>query len=194
MINLGKIIVCAGHDLKDPGAIAYDGTTEASLTMELRELVAAEIMAQGKTATKTFGSVMLDNDNHNLITTIRQINEYATPRHYGIDLHFNYNAPGASGTEAFYSEGTRRTNILWTKELSSRVAKTLGLPDRGGKSETETAVRRLGILSDTNCPFVLLEPCFLNEHDLPIYRDKKYEVAKIIATFLIERYEILNPA
>ena len=43
-----KFTVTAGHGAGDPGAVALDGkTTEAALMTELRDIVAAKLMAMG---------------------------------------------------------------------------------------------------------------------------------------------------
>lgn len=189
---MGTIIVTAGHDkAKDPGAIAYNGEHEADLVLEQRELVCRYLQLEH---IKGFGSPMKDPDQLDLYNSIRWANDNCKEpaKSIGLDLHMNYNAPYASGTETFYALNTNSYNIQMAMQLANRVAAKMGIPSRGAKPDIKANCGRLGMLRDTTMPYLLLETGFLNERDLTIYHQRKEEVAKEIAAFLSEYYNYLN--
>lgn len=177
-----NIFLIAGHDLvRDLGAVAYDGTREATLTARLRDLVAARL----DNCLCLEGSTELDRDSLDLARTIQAISAKAGPEDFVLDLHFNHNAPAASGSEVFHFVGTSPINIARARTLSKAVAQALALPDRGPKPDTESAPGSLGILRYTPCPALLLEVCFLNERNLPVYRARQQAVVDAITAFLL---------
>jgi N-acetylmuramoyl-L-alanine amidase len=181
MSSRRTIYLIAGHDLqRDLGAVAYDGTREAVLTAELRDLVAQQL----NKCARCGGSTETDNDSLDLARTIQAINGQARPTDFVLDIHFNHNHPTATGTEVFHFVGTSALNIARARTLSKAVAGALGLADRGAKPDTQTAVGSLGILRFTPCPALLLEVCFLNAGDLTRYRARKLAVATAISDFL----------
>jgi N-acetylmuramoyl-L-alanine amidase len=84
-------------------------------------------------------------------------------------------------------DNTSLENRLFAAELTEACAKALGIRNRGVKSETESARKRLGILH-TVPRVVLLEVCFLNQHDLGKFdaamktRHLPDQLAKILKT------------
>jgi len=119
------------------------------------------------------------------------INANATKGSRGIDIHFNDNNIKASGCEVIVSRNTSQENKDRASRLVKRVSKCLGIPhrkrvaDRDWIYPDETYVGSLGILDKTKPPMLLLEVCFLNENNLPVYLANKYEVAQIIADELV---------
>ncbi len=188
-----QIIVIAGHDLNgESGAVAYDGTTEAELTHNLRETVVLMLEQMSQSTLSLNGTrvdVIEDNDRDKLLQTVRQVNKY--PKAIGIDLHFNYNHPSASGVEVFVSPQTSEKNKQRATKLVHKVAQAMGLPirkrvqTRDYMFSNESQHPRLAILDDTIPPMMLLEVCFLNQKDLTRYRANINEVAKAIAETLM---------
>ncbi|NEO30129.1 MAG: cell wall hydrolase [Symploca sp. SIO3C6] len=166
---MGRIILSAGHDLRDPGAVAL-GTTESKEMRLTRDLVAKELKARGA----DFISVP---DYLSLTGTIRWVNANAVPGDVAIDLHGNAFNGSVRGAEAFYiAKNTQRqkdAQIL----LDALLKAVPGLPSRGAKPDTVTMhrsglafCRRIAVAS------LLLELCFIdNREDLKLlqtYRDK----------------------
>jgi N-acetylmuramoyl-L-alanine amidase len=179
---MSNLYLIAGHDLqRDPGALAYDLTTEASLTAVLRDDIARALAIQN--VHRHNGTVMADNDSHSLLQTIQAVNATAKAKDYLLDIHFNYNAPKASGTEVFYAASTNPANIARAGVLSAKVADAMGISNRGAKPDTLTQHGRLGILRDTIPQALLLEVCFLNAKDLTAYRNWRGKVVAAIAAF-----------
>ena len=176
-----QLFIVAGHDLvKDCGAIAYDGTTEAELTAQLRDDVCRKL----DNAIMFNGTSIKDKNSESLIQTIQQINARADNSDFILDIHFNYNASNAYGTEVFYYAGTSLTNMNRGMAISSVVAHSIGVPDRGVKPDTQAAVGSLGILRYTPCPALLLEVCFMNERDLTKYRANYDALVENLSSYL----------
>lgn len=195
----GIIIIEAGHDNRDPGAIAHDGTTEASLTKTLRDKVVAAIkrIDASLETLDLNGSVMSDNDNADLNRTIQNINvaiKGREERSFALSLHFNYNAPGATGAEAFVHPMTASVNRQFAAAFVNACVKTLGIGAHGKpvKNDTESAVKSLGFVRYTFCNAIVLEPCFLNISDLPKYRANHDKLAVAIAEVAVAYHKELN--
>ena len=196
-----RLYVEAGHSDKDSGAIAYDGTKEADLTQELQQLIVDRLdgmriqntVPHGLPAPfdrtfKSFGSTMQDEAQMTLAASIRHVNQTARSTDLLLSLHFNFNHPTATGLEAFVAEGTAPANVDRAARLLDVCHAALGLRIREGKfgkvkRDTEAHVGRLGILRDTRPQAILLEVCFLNQHDLAAYREKKTQLVKALCEF-----------
>jgi len=166
----------AGHNNGDCGAIA-NGVKEADLTKELRNLVKQKLDAKGV-------KVTIDDDADNLITTIKKTK--STENDVIIDIHFNSSASvSATGVETLIPDRFTVKEQNLAKIISAGIAKTLGIKDRGVKTEIDSHRGRLGILhpAGTN---VLIEVCFIsNLKDLQSYQIKKNLVADVIVNSLI---------
>lgn len=193
---MAKIIfIEAGHGGNDPGAIAYDGTTEAELNIELRDLIVRRLIEQNYEACGIQGSMMelpdgkvfSDNDLHRLWQTVNQVNQIAGPDDFLMSIHFNFNHPTATGTEVFCSPQTSDYNEETGEILSKKVAGVLGIANRGLKYSNQTRFGKLAILDDVKPRALLLEVCFLNEHDLAAYRGKEQMVANAVVSVLANR-------
>jgi N-acetylmuramoyl-L-alanine amidase len=100
-----------------------------------------------------------------------------------LDIHFNYNAPGAYGTESFVHDYTSKANRDRASKLTAAVSSVIGTANRGVKSEGDSQHTRLAVLHYAPAA-VLLEVCFLNSKDLPLYLKKKEKVADAIAEII----------
>lgn len=188
-----SFFIIAGHSGKaEPGAKAFDGTYEADHTLEVRNLVVEHLQRLGGTTLALRGTVMQDPDNESLQSTINTLNRIGKADDFALDIHFNDNHPTATGVECFVNDGTSEANRLLAGNLVNAVSKVLGLPNRGIKSETQTYIYqkhgwRLGILH-AKPRVVLLEICFLNSRDLPVFYERKDQVAEAIARTIIQAY------
>lgn len=182
---MGRIFLSAGHDLIDPGAIAF-GTTESKEMMLTRDLIAKELEAQGA----AFLSVP---DNLNLKQTIQWINSQARSGDVAIELHGNAANGRAQGTEAFFVDGnTKRKQDaeLLLKGLLEEVPE-LHLPgkplSRGPKSDALSQHGQLGFCRQVLVPSILIELCFVdNRQDLELLQKHRYRFAKGIAKGLMQ--------
>ena len=174
------LVNIAGHSTRAKGARAYNGKYEHDYTRGLQQRVTKYA--------PSFWNVREECENMALRDVINFVGEHG----YGIDIHFNNNNPLATGVEVFVNPHTSAKNKLIASLMVSKVANVLGLPvrriqsNRSYKYSHESHRGRLAIVDNTKIPFILLEVCFLNAHDLPIYEQTKDEVAKAI----IEAYGI----
>lgn len=177
---MGRIILSAGHDLRDPGAVAL-GTTESQEMRLTRDLIAKELKARGA----KFLSVP---DYLSLIGTIRWINANSVPGDVAIDLHGNAFNGSIRGAEVFYiANNTQRqkdAQIL----LDALLKAVPGLPSRKVKPDTVTLHRSgLAFCRRVSVASLLIELCFIdNREDLKLLQTYRDRFAKGIADGLID--------
>ncbi|MFB2933843.1 N-acetylmuramoyl-L-alanine amidase [Aerosakkonemataceae cyanobacterium BLCC-F154] len=182
---MGRIFISAGHDLSDPGAVAF-GTTEAKEMMLTRDLIVKELEAQRV----EFYSVP---DDLSLKRTIEWINSKAKKGDVALELHGNAFNGSARGTEAFYIAGNERRKQdaeLILKALLAEVPE-LNLRgrvlSRGAKTDTTTPHGRLAFCRQVAVASILIELCFVdNREDLSLLQNHRDRFAKAIAKALIE--------
>lgn len=158
-----KILLSAGHGGTDSGSIGADGGKEKDRTINLANKVAAYLRKAGHSVTV------------NTEKTSSGAWRFKNRKGYdfALSIHFNAFNGSATGTEVLY-KGTKKK----ASELSSAVAKTLGIKDRGPKSRPGLYMMNIGFDN-------LIEVCF-HDHkaDLDKYNAKIDEVAKTIADVL----------
>ena len=174
----------AGHSIYSKGARAYNGRWEHDYTSELQALVskyAKELVSGADGVLRPRWVVIEDCETLSLSNVISAIGNKGR----GIDIHFNDNNRNASGTEVFVHPATTKENKLLATNIARGISRELGVRHRKSgrrayKYPEESFLGRLAILEDTAIPMVLIEVCFLNSHDLPIYEAKKDRVARVI--------------
>lgn len=163
------IIINAGHwddpktsPVDDPGA-SHNHVLEAVECMKIRDELVPLLEHRGYV-------VHAVPDELNLRKSIDWANEKATSLNAGlaIDIHLNsLSDPAARGTEAFF--GTSKTSESIASVLASTVSNKLGIPNRGAKPDTQTAVGSLGWIRQTKMWASLVEVCFVsNDEDMAI--------------------------
>lgn len=177
----------AGHHLSDPGAVTQtaDGQlTEASLTTALRNVVAVKLNELAALQNKSV-LVVTDSDAMNLVQTIAHAGKQTKAGDIVCSIHFNAGPSAASGTETFIAYPSSESERLLANRLQKAMCNVLQLPNRGVKTEQQSARRRLGILHHP-AQNVLLEVCFItNPTDLAAYLQKQDLVAEAIAKSLL---------
>jgi len=172
----------AGHNPKgikiDPGAIA-NGYKEADLTVEFRDLVNGELRKMG-------AKFISDYDTETLgqyLTRIKTGNGSVV-----IEYHLDAASPSATGTTAIVEKEADRLDKAFAKELSDITSMTLGIRNRGIKSEAESHRGSLGLMREEGI-ICLLEICFItNKQDMIHYQANKKMLAIRIAQILV-KYE-----
>ena len=170
-----KLFLIAGHSLNDPGAVST--LTEAELTRELRGLIAGKLIK--------FNPEMIivqDSDKDSLGKVLTQIAGAIEPGDLLIDIHFNaFPNPKATGAEVLVKNGASERQLKTAAGLSSVIASTLGLVNRGAKTEKDAARQRIGILHGDGDRY-LLEICFIsNPEDLKQYQKFKFILADALS-------------
>jgi len=170
------IFLSAGHNLKDPGAVA-GGTTEAAEMMELRDRVIFHIGERAK--------VIRDLDSETL-------GQYLTRIQTGsgsVVLELHMDAAGtatATGATAVIGDDADGLDKRFAEDLARLCSGTLGIRNRGVITESKTHRGRLGLMRETGI-VALLEVCFIsNPSDLQAYRDNREVLAAKLADILVQ--------
>jgi N-acetylmuramoyl-L-alanine amidase len=168
--------VTAGHGGKDPGAVAADGTTEAALMTELRDVVAHKLRQQGHTV-RTDGGWRANMPLPYALTLV-------PGSKVAIELHTNAaQHPGATGVEVV----ALPSQAPMARRIARRIAHALGMRVRGDGGwidQSKTARGRLGFVRAGG---LVVEVFFLsNPKDLETYRARVWLVAEAIAIALTE--------
>ena len=174
-----KVFIDAGHMGRgyDPGSIAYNGTPESDLTLELSQMIKKELTNLGV-------EVIMNREGEQYIhpsTTVKMAND-VKDLDYFLSVHFNASEnPKATGVETFYNTGTYdKDGKLISKEICDTMEETLGLPFR--RNEASPYYNRR-----VNTKGTLIEGCFItNSKDYQAYQENKEELAKNIAKTLYE--------
>ena len=194
------IIVNAGHwddphtpGIDDPGA-SYNHVVEQVEVAKIRDRLIPMLVDRGY-------EVKAVPDRLDLVKSIAWANQQAQGLNDGlaIDIHLNYlSNTEARGTEAFY--GTSETSQAIATAMATHMASGLGIPNRGAKPDTQTAVGSLGWIRKTNMWATLIEVCFLsNEEDITALQSPEgyRKAAKAIADAVDYLYgvetEVENP-
>jgi N-acetylmuramoyl-L-alanine amidase len=162
--------VTAGHGGSDPGAVAADGTTEAALMVQLRDIVAHKLRAAGH-------KVRTDGDWRKNLPLPYALTLVPGSK-VAIELHTNaFTNPQATGVETVALPKDREL----AREISRRIAHVLGLPVRGAGGwidQSQTARGRLGFVRAGG---LVVEVFFLsNPNDFARYQERKWRVASAI--------------
>lgn len=183
-----SIFISAGHNSQsktikqDPGAINKQGVKEGDLTNEFRDLVSAELTKLGVKHIK-------DSDEESLAMYLNRIKTGSGS--VVIEYHFDSAATEtATGCTGLIEEEADRLDKAFAAELTTSIATTLGIKNRGVIRESESHRGRLGLMREEGI-ICLVELCFLsNPNDLNKYHHGKTILAKKHAEIL-KRYEDL---
>jgi N-acetylmuramoyl-L-alanine amidase len=177
---MAKIYISAGHSPKQPGA-SGNGYKEELLTIELRDLIVAELKLLGV-------NPIIDSNENALTHSIAFFKNLVGSESIVLDIHFNASAiPTAKGTETLIPKDYNLFEYELATDLSHVMSYVLGTPKRGTngvKTELESHHGSLGWmrLKGNN---VLLEVCFIsNPIEMNEYEAKKEVLAKGLASVL----------
>jgi N-acetylmuramoyl-L-alanine amidase len=174
----------AGHSPyasnKDFGA-AGCGYKEGILAIEFRDLINSIFDSKGVKYTE-------DLDTETLSTYLQRIQTGNAS--VVVEHHFNAFNGTASGIEVVVSSDADRLDKAFAKELCDAGALILGIPNRGVKSEGQSARGRLGLMRKQGI-VALTEICFIdNCEDMKKYQANKQRLAEAWAE-IIFKYEYL---
>jgi hypothetical protein len=182
---MAQIFVSAGHGgfedgVVDPGYI-LPNTTEAEEMKLLRDMIIAELRAQGQNA-------VLVPDQLSAAQTIDWINARCRPGDVALEIHAG-TFPGSSrrGSAVFYlaNNETRKTQAeIVLMRLRSAVP---SLPSRGVMPDTQFPTGRAPFLRQIGCPSLLMEVMTItNETDLSLLQRQRRDFAIGIANGLTD--------
>lgn len=164
-----KIVISSGHGKYVRGASGYiDEVDQARLVVDR----VAELWRENDVGVDTFHDNTSTSQNQNLSTIVNYHNSRS--RDLDVSVHFNayQTTSKPMGVEVLYV-----TQSTLASNLSSALASTLGLPNRGGKYRSD-----LYFLNNTNKPAILIETCFVDSSaDTNSYLAKFEDVCRTIA-------------
>ena len=173
------IFISAGHSMTDSGAVALDGTKEADVAVELRNIVAFYLKRSGYKVL-TDG---LNKENYALRDAIKLINK----SDFAVEIHCNaFSNPAAKGVEVLAGSNHKAVS----KSLASSVSDSMGIPIRGSeggyKTEGSGQHSRLGFIRAGG---VILETFFIsNPSELATYKSKCWLIGRSIAEAITKHY------
>ena len=173
-----KIFLSAGHGGVDVGAVG-NGYREADLTIELRDLIAENLIS--------FGINPITDDNRNaLAQTMRFFQNKVAKDSILVDIHWNSFNSKSTGVEVLVPAQPTKTEKSIATDLCNTISNTLSIVSRGVKTELQSARGRLGWMRLTG-ENVLIETCFIsNPNDMDSYQVNKEKLAKNIADVLLK--------
>lgn len=181
---MGRILISAGHYLRDPGATSVRGTKEADEMIRTRNLLIRELESRGLTQDQDFFSVP---DTIDLGPTIDWINARTRSDDIAVELHGNSAGSSARGAEAYYIDGNNQRKADAQRLVDALVAAVSGLRNRGAKSDATTRFGRLGFCRDVDIRSVLIELCFLtNSADMDLLTNNRDKFVKGLADALLQ--------
>lgn len=177
------VFISAGHSNtpgRDRGA-AGNGYLEGDLTVELRDLLLAELSRIGIPALR-------DGNNSVTAETVQFIRKkLLQPNSILVDFHFNAGPAAATGAEVIVPASFSVFERDMADELSACIAATLQIRNRGRKTEAQTARKQLAWMRMTG-ENILPEICFItNADDMRKYQQHKTELVQGIAK-IIEKW------
>lgn len=168
------IYLSAGHYEKDSGAVG-NGYKENELCIELRDMVVPRLGGY---------RVITDKDCETLSQYLARIKPGNAS--VVVEIHFNAATPSATGTEVLIADNHNTLSRDLADDLSTEIASTLCIPNRGVKTESQSARGRLAFVRQEGA-CALIEVCFIsNKKDMESYQKHKEEVAEAIAELLKE--------
>ena len=172
-----EFVITAGHSNTDPGAVAADGSTEAKMVLEFRDLVVAGLKQAGAT-------VYADGnpgDNQPLTTAIALAK--ARPKVPAIEFHMNASANvSATGVESISHPPRKQL----AQRLSQTIAGATGQRLRGDVGWIDPTASARGRLGFCDAGGVIVELVFLsNPGDLARWKATQRNVAAAVVSMLI---------
>ena len=173
---MSTFIISAGHSDKDPGAVA-SGVTEASIVVELRDLVADALRVEGHT-------VFTDGPDHVNQPLREALKLFVHKGAIAVEFHCNASSnPAARGVESIALNGPY-TKLC--QRLSQAIAGVLGEPVRGDKGFIDPTKSARGKLAWCDAGGIIVETFFLsNPASLAKYKTEVNSVVKAIVEVLI---------
>lgn len=178
-----KIYLSAGHSAvlgigRDNGA-AGNGYVEGVEADIFRDLVVKELRL-------LTSNVITDGDNTILADTLKEFKKTADQNSILVEFHFNAASPQATGTEVLVPNNPSQLEKSIASAIANEMATTIGIKNRGVKTESESARGSLGWMKIPG-ENILPEICFIsNKTDMEKYQANKSKLAKNIANILFD--------
>lgn len=179
-----RIFLIAGHQTNS-GAKGF--IKEGEETFILRNLIYKYLKKQGVIP-------VIDDDCKPLSKVIEWLKNELCDDDICIDIHFNASSNSeAHGTEVFIANQASQEEKALAKELLDVICETIGSKNRGIKTESQSAPKKLAMLSGLRGCNVLIEVCFIsNNEDVNRYLRNRQPLAIALADSLFRYVEAKN--
>lgn len=169
-----KITITAGHGAGDPGAVAADGTTEAALVTELRDIVADKLRKAGHDV-KTDGARWQNLPLVHALTLVPGAD-------VAVELHMNASTSiGAKGVEVVSLPAQKEM----ARTIARRIAHVIESPVRGAGGWIDQSQSARGRLGFVRAGGLVVEVGFIsNAEELHKVRTRLWLIASAIVAAL----------
>lgn len=187
VVSNRTIFVVAGHS--GPGTGANGFIDEGKETIIFRDKLADELRKYNINVDGDFG-----REKSSLRDIIATMKSSVKPNDISIDIHFNaVGNPSVSGTEVFIPTNYTMLEQSLATTIANTMSKSLGIKNRGVKTEKQSAHKTLGMLSGFDCLNILIEVCFVsNKADADSYYTNRDFMIKQLGLD-IKNFLINNP-
>lgn len=190
--NTVTYVIDAGHGGEDAGAIAYDGTLEKDLNLEIATLLCGLLELNGNNVKMTRDSDTLLYDYYNdledytgqkkvydLKNRLRIAEEYENSIYVGIHMN-KFSVAKYKGLQVYYSANNENSF-----DFASKIRDNTRLYlQKDNKREIKKADSSIYILNKATMPAVLIECGFLsNDEELTNLKDNDYRAKLAITIF-----------
>ncbi len=181
------LVIDAGHGGIDGGAVGADGSRESdiNLAIALRLQAVSAFCGQSAVMTRTDDSRGADalsySEHEELVYRTQVVN--ATPNAVLLSIHQNcYPTAQPSGAQVLYSSNGKSEDF--GRLMHDNLVNSL---DPQNRRVAEPDKNRLYILSNVDCPAILVECGFVSNHsDITKLTDSRYQTA--LSTVLMASY------
>lgn len=172
------IVITAGHGIRngriDSGAVAKDGTTEASIAVDMRGIIKYYLERSGITVL-TDG---VGKENKSLADAVKLIGRGAV----AVEIHTNASSNAAA-------KGVEVLSLNKDKPLAQKIAAAIGgvtgFSLRGDKGWQPQSISPHGRLAYVSGGGLIVELFFIsNPAELAVYREKRWLIGKAVAGVL----------
>jgi N-acetylmuramoyl-L-alanine amidase len=176
--TMKTLIIGAGHGGSDPGA-SGNGYIERDLAIEYRNLLVADLHKLGV-------NPIVDPDSNALKESLAYFRPYFNAESVNVDIHWNAGPPAATGTEVLINTNATPFEKQLGDKIATTIATTLGIRNRGLKTEQDSARGSLGWMHQQGKNYIV-EMCFIsNKTDMDQYQGKKHELSAAMAKILFD--------
>ena len=181
--NRKTYIIDAGHGGEDGGAIAYDGTAEKELNLQLSSAISLlfELNGSNVVMTRETDTLLYDKygdlDNYkgqkkvyDLKNRVKITNEQENPVYIGIHMN-KFPQEKYKGLQVYYSKNNGKS-----KELAANVQKNTHMYIQNDNTRaSKEADSSIYILSSLDCPAILVECGFMsNKEELALLKTEAH--------------------
>ena len=197
--NISTIIIDAGHGGFDGGAVAFDGTIEKDINLNIALCLADMLKAAGynvvltrqtDNSTETIDSQtnsIAKRKKNDLENRLQLMNDY--PDGIFVSIHLNkFTTTAAKGSQVFYNSKIESSKLLG-EEIQGSIIQMLQPENTRVNKQATTSTY---ILYNATLPAVLVECGFLsNKDELVLLKNEEYQKKLAFAIFCGDRKSVV---